>query len=134
MSQVVVISEAVSIALHGLTLLAKSPNKITSVNDIAEITSSSRHHVAKIFQRLVKEGWVISQRGPSGGFSLKIKPENLTFLQIYETIDGVLDRSYCPFDKKETCPFDTCLLRGITQKMTMEFISYLESQTLADHI
>ena len=134
MSKVVTITEAASIALHGLVLVAQSGDKLINVNQIAEVTSSSRHHIAKVFQQIVKEGWVSSQRGPSGGFKMLVKPEDITFLQIYELIEGEIDRSFCPFGKQESCAFKTCLLHGITQKMTKDFIEYLESQTLAMHM
>ncbi|MBN2668085.1 MAG: Rrf2 family transcriptional regulator [Bacteroidales bacterium] len=134
MSKVVTISEAASIALHGMVLLAQSQDKLTNVNQIAELTSSSRHHVAKVFQVLVKEGWVNSHRGPTGGFKLIVDPSSINFLQIYELIEGEIDRSYCPFDKYEVCAFNDCLLGGITKKMTIEFAKYLESQTLAMHL
>jgi len=134
MSKVVTVTEAASIALHGLVLVAQSKDKLINVNQIAEITTSSRHHVAKVFQQIVKEGWVVSQRGPSGGFRLIVNPKDITFLQIYELIEGEIDRSYCPFGKQESCMFRKCLLHGITQKMTKEFIEYLESQTLEMHM
>ncbi len=134
MSKVISISEAASIALHGMVLVAQSEEGLINVNKIAELTSSSRHHVAKVFQVLVKEGWIRSHRGPNGGFKLNIEPAKLNFLQIYELIEGPLDRNYCPFDKHDTCPFNSCLLGGITQKMTTEFVKYLESQTLAIHM
>ena len=66
MSKIVSLSEAASIAIHGMILVARS-DKLVNVNKIAEINTSSRHHVAKVFQRLVKEGFINSNRGPSGG-------------------------------------------------------------------
>lgn len=134
MSKVVTVTEAASIALHGLVLVAQSKDKLINVNQIAEITSSSRHHVAKVFQQIVKEGWVSSQRGPSGGFKLVVEPKDVSFLQIYELIEGPIDRSYCPFGKQEACMFRKCLLHGVTQKMTKDFVEYLESQTLGSHM
>jgi len=134
MSKVVNISEAASIALHGLVLVAQSDGNLINVNQIAEITSSSRHHVAKVFQQIVKEGWVSSQRGPSGGFKMVANPKDITFLQVYELIEGELDKNFCPFGKHDNCTFKMCLMHGITQKMTLEFIEYLESQTLEMHV
>jgi len=134
MSKVVTVTEAASIALHGLVLVAQSKEKLINVNQIAKVTSSSRHHIAKVFQQIVKEGWVSSQRGPSGGFKMLADPADITFLQIYELIEGPIDRSYCPFGKQEGCSFKKCLLHGITQKMTNEFVEYLESQTLEMHM
>ena len=104
MSKIVTLSEAASIALHGIILVAKS-DKLINVVQIADATSSSKHHVAKVFQRLVKEKFVNSHRGPSGGFSLNRKPEEITLLEIYEAIEGKIELTQCPLDK-QICPFD----------------------------
>ena len=71
MSKVVTLSEAASIGLHGMILIAKAENEMVNVLKIAELTGSSKHHVAKVFQRLVKIGLLNSFRGPNGGFSLR---------------------------------------------------------------
>lgn len=134
MSKVVTITEAASIAMHGLVLVAQSGEKLINVNQIAELTSSSRHHIAKVFQQIVKVKWVSSQRGPSGGFKLIVDPADITFLQVYELIEGKIENTFCPFDKNEACSFGKCLLHGISQKMTKDFIEFLESQTLEMHM
>jgi Rrf2 family protein len=132
MSRVVSISEAASIALHGMILIARNKN-LVNVNEISEATNTSRHHVAKVFQRLVKEGYLSSHRGPSGGFSLKKKPEEINFLEIYEAIEGKLEVTKCPLDK-QICPFDRCLMNNTTNRMTNDFKKYLSEQTLNQYI
>ncbi len=128
MSKIVTLSEAASIALHGMILVAKS-DKLINVVQIAEATDSSKHHVAKVFQRLVKESFIESQRGPSGGFSLKKKPEEISLLEIYEAIEGKIVVNECPLDK-QICPFNKCILNSVTKDMTIQYRNYLESQTL----
>lgn len=128
MSRVFSLSEAASIALHGLVLVAKSENGL-NVTDISEKIDSSRHHVAKVLQRLVKAGYLGSHRGPGGGFYLKMDPEKVTLLDVYETIEGKIEVTKCPLDKP-VCPFEKCLINNITGRMTTEFIDYLRSQTL----
>ena len=128
MSKIVTLSEAASIALHGMILVAKS-DKLINVVQIAEATDSSKHHVAKVFQRLVKENFIESQRGPSGGFSLKKKPEEISLLEIYEAIEGKITVNECPLDKA-ICPFNKCILNNVTKDMTIQYRNYLESQTL----
>lgn len=132
MSKVVTISEAASIALHGMILIAKSKPSI-NVMQIAEMTGASRHHVAKIMQRLAKNNYLASHRGPSGGFTLKKKPEDITFLEIYETIEGDIDITPCPLDK-QICPFDKCIMNNVTNQMTLQFREHLRKQTLDQYI
>jgi Rrf2 family protein len=132
LSKIVSISEAASIAIHGIILIARSSVSL-NVQQIADSTGTSKHHVAKIMQRLVKEGYLSSQRGPSGGFLL-MKPANkITFLHLYESIEGKIEISKCPMDKK-VCPFDKCLMDNISNRMTVEFREYLSKQNLAGYL
>lgn len=130
MSRVVTISEASSIAIHSLVLIAQSGESL-NVNKISERMGASRHHVAKVMQRLVKEGFVSSNRGPTGGFALKVLPYDLNLLTIFEAIEGKLEETKCPLDH-HICPFDHCLMGNIVQKMTAEFREYMGNKTLAD--
>lgn len=132
MSKIVSLSEAASIALHGLILIAREGESLNVIK-IAERTSTSKHHVAKVMQRLVKAGFLYSQRGPSGGFALKKKPEEINFLDIYETIEGSIEISACPMDKP-ICPFGKCIMNNVTNKMTIEFQNYLRQQTIDQYI
>ncbi len=132
MSKIVTLSEAASIALHGIILVAQS-DKLINVVQIAETTTSSKHHVAKVFQRLVKEKFVNSHRGPSGGFSLNKKPEDITLLEIYEAIEGKIEATDCALDK-DACHFDKCILNNITRDLTIQYKNYLENQTLDKYL
>ena len=132
MSRIVSLSEAASIALHGIILIARAKDQLNVVA-ISEATKSSKHHVAKIMQRLVKENFLESHRGPSGGFSLRKDPKDITFLQVYEAIEGKIEIAHCPLDKP-ICPFGKCIMQNTTKIMTMEFHKYLKEQTLDKYI
>lgn len=132
MSKIVSLSEAASIALHGMILIARE-KKGMNVTKIAEMTSTSKHHVAKVMQRLVKSGYLTSHRGPNGGFELKVTPEEINFLDIYENIEGKIEINTCPMDKP-VCPFDKCILNNVTSKMSKEFREYLSNQTLDQYL
>lgn len=131
MARIIALSEAVSIAIHGIVLIAKSENEI-NVTQIAEQTDTSRHHVAKIMQRLVKDNFLISQRGPKGGFKLKKDPKNVTFLDVVESIDGKIEIGDCPVEKPD-CPFDECLFGDVAINISNEFKNFLQNQTLAKY-
>lgn len=130
MANIVTLSEAASIALHGVIIVALSDNK-ANVQQIADLTNSSRHHVAKIFQRLVKDGYLASFRGPQGGFSLKKDPADITLLEIYESIEGKIEIRSCPHGK-EKCPFEKCILENVTRQMTIDFKNHLQRSSIAD--
>src|SRR6056297_1411834 len=132
MSKIVSLSEAASIALHGMILIARE-KKGMNVTKIADQTSTSKHHVAKVMQRLVKSGYLSSHRGPNGGFELKVPPEEINFLDIYENIEGKIEINTCPMDKP-VCPFDKCIMNNVTSKMSKEFREYLRNQKLSEYL
>ena len=132
MSKIITLSEASTIGLHAMVLIARSGEGM-NVQTVADKTGSSRHHIAKVMQRLVKENLLTSTRGPSGGFVLKRKPTEINLLQIYECIEGKIEISTCPLDH-EICAFEKCLMNNLTQTMTKQVIEYLESRTLASYL
>ena len=132
MSKIITLSEAASIALHGMVLIAKTDRKL-NVNQISEMIDSSRHHVAKVFQRLAKENFVSSNRGPSGGFVIKKDPKDITLLELYEVIEGPVEVQGCP-SSKEKCPFKKCIMGDLASALACEFKNFLSSQTLADYV
>lgn len=132
MSKIFSLSEAGSIAIHGMVLIAQAEN-IMNVQEIAERTGSSRHHVAKVFQRLVKDDFLLSARGPSGGFNLKKPADQINLLEIYESIEGKIEITACPMGNL-ICPFNKCIMGGIITEMTQNFKDYLQSQKLSDYL
>ncbi len=132
MSKIFSLSEAGSIAIHSMVLIAKSDVKLNVVK-IAERTGSSKHHVAKVLQRLVKDDFLISNRGPHGGFELKKPADEINLLEIYESIEGHIEITKCPMDNL-ICPFSKCLLGDIIGKMTLNFKEYMSGQKLTDYL
>ncbi len=109
MSDIVKLSEAASIALHAMALLASEGERHVTVKDLASRLPVSETHLAKVMQRLMKAGLVASVRGPGGGFTLRTDPAATTLLQVYEAIEGRLEVAECMFpDRPEGC--SACIL------------------------
>jgi len=123
MSKVLNISEAATIAIHSMGLIARS-EKLVSTQEIADITGFSKNHISKILQQLVKNGYLVSTRGPKGGFILSEKAKEKSLLDIYNLIEGELEDNTCKM-QCENCPFKSCIFGGLEQKFTNEFRSYL---------
>ncbi|TCO09110.1 RrF2 family transcriptional regulator [Natronoflexus pectinivorans] len=132
MANIIALTEAASIGLHSMVMIARS-DEMMNVGNIAKQIDSSRHHVAKILQRLAKENFISSNRGPTGGFILKKKPEEISLLNIYEAIEGRFEVQSCPGDK-EICPFGECLMGDLSHRLSTEIKDYLASKTLKDYL
>jgi Rrf2 family transcriptional regulator, iron-sulfur cluster assembly transcription factor len=84
------LSRTCEYAIQAVLYLAKKyDTPYVSVKAIAEQNNISFHFLGKILQTLTQQGLVISYRGPNGGVSLSRPPEEITVLQVVETIDGL---------------------------------------------
>lgn len=132
MAKVIQLSEAASLAIHAMVLIGRS-KQIINVNLIADLTGASKNHLAKVMQRLVKDNYIKSTRGPAGGFMLNIPANEISLLNIYESIEGQIIDKGCPMDRP-VCAFDKCLMGNIIHKLTIEFRDYLNNQTLESYL
>jgi Rrf2 family protein len=132
MSKVFNLSEAASIAIHSMVMVAASKGK-TNVGAIAERLNFSKHHVAKVMQRLVKVNIVNSNRGPAGGFELARPAVEINLLEIYEAVEGKMKTSECPLGY-DTCAFEKCILGTIAHDMNREFKNYLNEHDLQFYV
>ncbi len=127
MARIVRLSEAASIAIHALILIARAEVPVSSTT-LATETGNAKNHVAKIMQQMVHHNYINSTRGPGGGFTLRAKPEGLTLLEIYEAVEGPIEEEPTPESKQAAG------IVAITQKMTATFKNHLKNHTLQDYL
>ncbi|RQD68810.1 MAG: Rrf2 family transcriptional regulator [Tindallia sp. MSAO_Bac2] len=127
------LSEMLSLALHSMVYIATADDDYVNVKQIAASTGASEAHLSKVLQRLAKGRLIHSVRGPRGGFALALPPEEISFLDIYEIIEGPIYIEGCPNHRK-TCPFSSCIFKGIPEKMNSQFLEYLQENRLSDFV
>jgi len=128
MSKIINISDAASIAIHSIAIIAASNEQI-NVSQIASMTGFSKNHLSKIMQRLVKFNMIKSVRGPKGGFVLACNSKKTSLLDIYELIEGQVEENHCT-TTSNVCIFSKCIFNGMTKKLTDEFKNYLQKTTI----
>ncbi len=133
MAQMIQLSEAASIALHSVAYIARAPGDLFTAKEIARSSGASENHIAKVLQRLVKAGILRSIRGPHGGFALQRAKEEITFLEIYEAIEGKVTASPCPLHRG-TCPFERCMFGGLLTRVNNEIVQYFGSKKISDFV
>jgi Rrf2 family protein len=130
LSKVVHISEAASIAIHSLAIIASCNGKINA-RQIARITGASLNHLSKVMQLLVKNNYISSNRGPSGGFVMNKPADQITLLEVYEYIEGVIDCQFCGIAENR-CPFVSCVFGNIAETFSEQFVLYLKNTKISD--
>jgi len=132
MSSVVHVSEAASLALHTLTLLAAAPMRVFTTKQIASSLHASEAHLSKVLQRLGKVGLVRSARGPKGGFMLGKAAEAITLLETYESIDGPLQPKTCLLRTPVCKNSGQCVLGGLLESVYKQVRECLAGARVSD--
>ena len=126
------ISEAASIAIHSLAFIAKD-NSYSNATNIANSADFSRNHLSKILQQLTKHGYLLSERGPSGGFKLLKPASEITLLEIFKLIDGSHENTKCSRNGTH-CSFPVCVYGDVIDRANSMITDYFNSRTIADII
>jgi Rrf2 family protein len=84
------ISTGVEYGLHCLLYLTTpGPHApAPSVRDLAELQGVPAEYLAKLFTKLSRAGLVVATEGARGGFALARRPDDISFLDVVEAIDG----------------------------------------------
>ena len=129
LGSVIAISEAVSLGVHGMGLLAASGRRL-SARDMACALGVSEAHLTKVFQRLARAGLVRSVRGVGGGFELRLVPRDISLMAIYKAIEGIPDPSAALCSCCAQCPFRRCIFDTVLEDSARQFLDYLAGTTL----
>jgi len=130
MANVLKVSDAASLALHTMVILAAKKEKLTTAKDAASQLYVSEAHLSKVLQRLAKQGLVRSVRGPGGGFRLAKEPDEINLLSIYEAIEGPLIEDHCLLDMK-ACTRSSCIMGGLIGSVNRQIREYLVRTNIA---
>lgn len=109
-----VFTKGTEYALKAMAFMGKHPDqKYFGVKEIAESLNVSPSYLAKILQKLARDGYLRSITGPGGGFGLAPEPDKIRLISILESMDDsefltrcVLgwsecgDNNPCPFHRK----------------------------------
>ncbi len=132
MSGIVRISEGSNLAIHALAYLAhKHPSAALTVATIAEELGVSKDHLGKVMQRLTRQGFVYSKRGPRGGFTPARPPSEVTLLEIIEAVEGPLNSRRCMLSNP-ICQKKRCLISDLTMRIYDDVHRELSQSRLED--
>lgn len=102
------ISQTAEYALRAAVFLAEQADVPRTNIQIAEGTEVPVGYLAKVMHLLGRGGVVRAQRGPKGGFVLRIPADKLTVLQVVNAVDPVQRFPECPLKLahhgKNLCP------------------------------
>jgi len=90
------ISQTAEYALRAMVHLASDPERLWTVQQVAETTRVPAGYLAKVLQALTREGLLESRRGIGGGFALAGRPDRIRILDVVNAVDPVRRIDRCP--------------------------------------
>jgi len=113
-----------------------SNGRSTQVKDISSRQDISPRYIEQIFQKLKRAGIVKSVRGPTGGYYLARKIEEITVGDVVRATEGNINLVFCTQSKGEgieRCERDgQCVVRDVWKEASDRLMTYLDSVTLED--
>lgn len=107
----------------------------TQVKDIFRRQGISQRYLEQIFQKLKRAGVVGSKRGPSGGYFLNKKPEDITIGEIIRITEGSITPVLCvdPEDSSQPCERSMeCVTQMVWDEAGKRLKEYFDSVTIKD--
>jgi Rrf2 family protein len=117
-------------AVRCVIYLAQKRAQRTIVDEIALQMHIPKHYLAKILQRLVREGIVESIRGIKGGYRLLRTPKEITLLDIIGTIQGSVPVNTCAIDKRRCQMSSLCSVHPVWVDIRKEIEARLKKETI----
>lgn len=103
---------------------------VISIQDIAKTRGLSQNYVSRLVLPLRERGFIRSAKGPGGGYTLAMNPEDIRILDIVDLMDGPFHMYKCMTDP-ESCPmYSTCSPYPIWKKLDGSMRDLLYSLTL----
>lgn len=120
-------------ALRAVLMLARIPADHSMRADaVAEAIGAPRNYLAKTLNALAKSGILHSARGPSGGFSLAIAPQDLTIARVTQLFDERPRTGVCLLSKRACDATNPCAAHVTWTNITASALQAIEHTTIAD--
>lgn len=118
--------------LRALMRMASAPGRGFSTAELAEEFAISRHHLAKIVQRLARGGIVVTRRGGGGGAMLARAPQEIRIGDVVRLLEEGHALVEC-FAPGGACTIEECCrLKERLATAERAFLVELDRSTLAD--
>ena len=104
----------------------------TSGAELAEAIGTTTQFLPQVLRPLIHAGWITSDRGPGGGYSLTANLTQISLLDVLEGVEGPAETGRCvlrdgPCPGTQTCPIHEAWMAART-----ELVERLSSLTMAD--
>ena len=118
------------IAMKHLAKTAVAPS--TSAREIAEQYDIPIELMAKVLQRLVRTGLLVSTQGTRGGYALSRPAPSISVADVIQAIDGPFTVTACSSEKNDCEQFNKCSIRDPLWQIKERIVEALGTVTIAE--
>ncbi|MEQ1698930.1 MAG: Rrf2 family transcriptional regulator [Ilumatobacteraceae bacterium] len=87
--------------------------------------------IPQVMGPLVKAGWVQSDPGPAGGYTLDVSLDDVSVLDVVEAVDGKIDDGRCVVAARPCTAAAPCLMHLAWSNARTELIGALDGMSVA---
>ena len=121
---------------YGLTavlyLAHRHPEQLVQIHEIADHCRLPEPFLAQILRLLVRGGLVKSKKGVGGGFSLARPPEEISFLEVLEALEGPVAVNRCQSPVEHCDHEGSCTMETVWRRAQDALVGVLRDATLAE--
>ena len=110
----------------------RHPNKVT-IEEVASAYGISRNHLIKVINELGRAGFLVTQRGRSGGFTLARPADRINIADVVKFGESGQPLVECFDPANNACVITpACRLKGMLSEAQRAFFEVLGRYTVAD--
>ena len=128
------LSKKADYALIAMKHLAQKTSGVstTSARDIAEQYDIPIELMAKVLQRLVRTGLLVSTQGTRGGYMLSRPAASISVAAVIQAIDGPFTVTACSTEKSDCEQYSKCSIRDPLWQIRERIVAALDTVTIAE--
>jgi Rrf2 family protein len=127
------LSKKADYALMAMRHLARKPaGPSTSAREIAEQYDIPIELMAKVLQRLVRIGLLVSTQGTRGGYALSRPSATISVADVIQAIDGPFTVTACSTENSDCDQYNKCSIRDPLWQIKERIVAALDTVTIAE--
>ena len=127
------LSKKADYALMAMRHLALQPgSSLTSAREIAGQYDIPIELMAKVLQRLVRSGLLVSTQGTRGGYTLSRPSASISVGDVIQAIDGPFSVTACSLDNSDCEQYSKCSIRDPLWQIRERIAATLGTVTIAE--
>lgn len=118
------------LAVRSLGVLAQTDVRLKGPA-LAELVDATPAFLAQVMAPLVRAGWIRSDPGPSGGYALVVKTDEISVLDVIEAIEGPTERDRCVLQDRPCEEAGPCALHVPWKRALSQLLEELDGTSVS---